>query len=455
MDYGSMKSVSQQIFGMDKLDPSRESGLSLLDRFLDRIPHYRDKRNFDSPGNQFVSGLSPYIRYRLVREREVIARVLQRHSYEDSAKFIEEVAWRTYWKGYLEMHPTIWTDYLRQAGKLSASMNELDRERWQRAIDGKTGLDCFDHWAKQIRSSGWLHNHARMWFASIWIFTLRLPWELGAAFFMEHLLDADPASNTLSWRWVAGLHTKGKRYIARASNIEQFTGGQFNPAGQLNEDPDPLPVAPAHRQVPLSRVDVLSAYAFPSLSESPAGLLVCPDELSPEQGPLRESPFSSYCVFNASDLMDVTQASPVVREFINGAVEDAARRTASHWSARVIHHEGSVARCKGEAAPGNVGCMEEPRVHTGYVDEWIPSVVTWARNENLKSVWMVQPTVGPWKDASTNLRSALRKANIKLFEYRNEWDGVHWPHAGAGFFNFRKGLRERVESLAGARRFKA
>ena len=60
-----------------------------------------------------------------------------------------------------------------------------------------------------------------MWFASIWIFTLRLPWELGANFFYDHLLDADPASNTLSWRWVTGLQTQGKIYLATENNIEK------------------------------------------------------------------------------------------------------------------------------------------------------------------------------------------------------------------------------------------
>ena len=62
-----------------------------------------------------------------------------------------------------------------------------------------------------------------MWFASIWIHTLELQWELGADFFLKHLLDGDPASNTLSWRWVAGIHTKGKNYIARKSNIEKYS----------------------------------------------------------------------------------------------------------------------------------------------------------------------------------------------------------------------------------------
>ncbi|MEX0330116.1 MAG: FAD-binding domain-containing protein [Puniceicoccaceae bacterium] len=450
-----MKSVKEQVVGVLELESSRDAGLALLDQFLDKVPQYAAKRNYDYPGSLYVSGLSPYIRSRLIREREVIATVLREHSYETAAKFIEEVAWRTYWKGYLELHPSIWAHYREQRKQLPDTMNDLDLERWQSAIFGQTGIECFDHWVGQLRTNGWLHNHARMWFASIWIFTLRLPWELGAAFFLEHLLDGDPASNTLSWRWVAGLHTKGKRYIARASNIAKYTNGEFNPEGQLNEQPNDLVPSRTHRQIPLSNVDTLTAYAFPSLSESPAGLLVCPEELTPELGPLQDSPFASFCVFNGADRMDVIQAAPGVRAFVNGAVEDCARRTAQHWSAKVVNHSGTVSRKAGKAGSGNVGLMEDPRVHTGYVDKWVPSVVTWAQNENLKSVWMVQPPVGPWKDATANLRKALKARNIKLFEYRNQWDSVHWPHAGAGFFKFRKGLRDRIEGLAGPDRLKA
>ena len=67
-----------------------------------------------------------------------------------------------------------------------------------------------------------------MWFASIWIFTFNLPWELGAAFFMKYLYDGDIASNTLSWRWVAGIQTIGKNYIAKEWNIKKFTNNKYN-----------------------------------------------------------------------------------------------------------------------------------------------------------------------------------------------------------------------------------
>ena len=76
-----------------------------------------------------------------------------------------------------------------------------------------------------------------MWFASIWIHTLELQWELGADFFLKHLLDGDPASNTLSWRWVAGIHTKGKMYLADENNIKKFTLDRFKPQNKLNQSP--------------------------------------------------------------------------------------------------------------------------------------------------------------------------------------------------------------------------
>ena len=103
------------------------------------------------------------------------------------------------------------------------------RQACELACFGQTGIECFDTWARELTTTGYLHNYARMWFASIWIFTLKLPWQLGPDFFLRHLLDGDTASNTLSWRWVAGLQTVGKTYLARAANISRYTGGRFKP----------------------------------------------------------------------------------------------------------------------------------------------------------------------------------------------------------------------------------
>jgi len=290
-----------------------------------------------------------------------------------------------------------------------------------------------------------------MWFASIWIFTLKLPWELGAALFMEHLLDADPASNILSWRWVAGLHTPGKHYLARAEDIHKYTCGQFNPVGQLNETADPLPMDDNFVPCAFPEAIELNGPQFPDLSCSPAGLVVCPEDLTPEVGELAEVPFSSICVFNSCQIMEATNVSAKGRLFINEAVQDSARRVAQHWSARIERVKGSLSVQAASASPDNVGCLEQPRVYSGLVDDWTDAVVTWASNENLKSVFLMQPPVGPWLDAMPSLRRALQARNIQLREYRRRWDARHWPHAGQGYFAFRKGLQERNTTLINSR----
>ena len=158
-------------------------------------------------------------------------------------KFVQEVFWRTYWKGWLEQNPEVWRRYRREVDELA------DRRPappgYEDALAGRTGIEAMDAWARELIDTGYLHNHTRMWFASIWIFTLELPWQLGADFFYRHLLDGDAASNTLSWRWVAGLQTRGKTYLATASNIARYTDGRFSPTGPRHERPgldeEPLP----------------------------------------------------------------------------------------------------------------------------------------------------------------------------------------------------------------------
>ena len=122
------------------------------------------------------------------------------------------------------MRPQVWDDYNQDLNNLQ---NELNSSNYKEAIKGNTKIPCFNDWVLELKEFGYLHNHARMWFASIWIFTLGLPWQLGADFFLKHLLDGDPASNTLGWRWVAGLHTKGKHYLASEWNINKFSAKKY------------------------------------------------------------------------------------------------------------------------------------------------------------------------------------------------------------------------------------
>ena len=197
--------------------------------------YYEANRNYseDRSNNNTTSLLSPFIRYRLISEEQVLEEVLKKYDLRECEKFIQEIYWRTYWKGWLEHRPSVYSDYLEDRNKLIEEFG--NKKFYLNAISGNTNLSFFNNWVNNLKENGYLHNHVRMWFASIWIFTLNLPWQLGADFFMQHLLDGDPASNTLSWRWVAGIHTKGKNYLARKSNIEKYSNIKISSNEILNE----------------------------------------------------------------------------------------------------------------------------------------------------------------------------------------------------------------------------
>ena len=205
----------------------RDEALSRLENFSNNnLGKYAANRNFDpGPENRNnTSLLSKYISHRIIDEQETIRSAYNKLPYKKIEKFVQEVFWRTYWKGWLEMRPQVWDDYNQDLNNLQ---NELNSSNYKEAIEGKTKIPCFNDWVLELKEFGYLHNHARMWFASIWIFTLGLPWQLGADFFLKHLLDGDPASNTLGWRWVAGLHTKGKHYLASEWNINKFSAKKY------------------------------------------------------------------------------------------------------------------------------------------------------------------------------------------------------------------------------------
>ena len=207
-----------------------EEANNKLKEFLEyKITNYSKYRNYDY-GNENphkkVSGLSSYISHGLIKEMDVLNKL--KKSKNKSDKFKQEILWRTYWKGWLEHHNVVWKRYKENLVyyKKYISQQEIS-STYYLSINGQTGIKPYDYWVQQLINTGYLHNHARMWFASIWIHYLGLPWELGANFFIENLLDGDVASNTLSWRWVAGIQTIGKTYIAFKDNINKYTLNRF------------------------------------------------------------------------------------------------------------------------------------------------------------------------------------------------------------------------------------
>ena len=212
---------------MEKFSPSRKQSKKQLNDFVENdLKDYSFRRNYDYGINNRdnISCLSPYISHGVIQEKEILEKCLNKHSYEVIEKFIQEVLWRNYWKGWLEIRPSLWQDYLKDLQELENHKLDIS---YLEAVSGNTKIECFNDWVNELKKEHYLHNHTRMWFASIWIFTLKLPWQLGAEFFMKYLFDGDPASNTLGWRWVAGLQTIGKHYLASSSNINKYTNNKY------------------------------------------------------------------------------------------------------------------------------------------------------------------------------------------------------------------------------------
>ena len=386
--------------------PTRQAALERLAGFVPAAGRaYAEGRNLDpGPGRpNAVSGLSPYLRHRVITEAEVVDAVMQAHGLAGADKFIQEVLWRTYWKGWLEMRPFTWTRFLetrdRQRDGLTDARALADAEA------GRTGVEGFDDWARELALTGYLHNHARMWFASIWIFTLRLPWALGADLFLRRLVDADPASNTLSWRWVAGLQTPGKTYLATRENIARFTGGRFAPTGLATE-------APALAEAPPEPPAGLP----PAADSPPPGpflLLATPEDLAPDLGGI-DPAAAAAAVVTADPRLSLGEASS---RFAAGAARDAADRLA--------------------------GRMQGPVTLMDRLDA--DALVAAAQGAQVRTLVTPYAPVGPTADALTQAARALEAEGLRLIQVRRGWDSRFWPHATAGFFAFRKQIPALLE----------
>nr|WP_217898263.1 FAD-binding domain-containing protein [Tropicimonas sediminicola] len=404
-------------YSSDRRPGTRKAGLDLLDAFRPRMGRsYAANRNVDAgPGKQTsASHLSPYIRRRLVTESEAVAAALDAHGPAGAEKFIQEVIWRGYFKGWLEHRPSIWESYRSGLEHDLAEVQRNDdlRSRLEAAESGKTGLQCFDFWARELAETGYLHNHARMWFASIWIFTFGLPWRTGADFFLRHLIDGDPASNTLGWRWVAGLHTRGKAYQATASNIERFTEGRFQVresdlAAEIvpldHTEPDGLPPLRPLREVRPPQTRVQTA------------LLITEEDCRVETFDLSGLDIHTCATLAGSELRSKRPISAAVSAFENEVLDDTVRRC------------GLVARRLRAAEP--------------------TALADWATTEGVGQIVTPYVPEGPLRDYLLTQAPALERQGISLCELRRTWDTAIWPHATAGFFKVKKRIPDVLRTL--------
>ena len=375
-------------------EASRAKAVHKLNDFVENnLSEYSKLRNFDfGPDNRSnISCLSPYITHGIINELEVIDKSLKKFSFLKNEKFIQEVLWRVYWKGWLELRPNVWSDYLIELDNFRDEFK--NDQNYLNAIEGKTDIDCFNQWIIELKENNYLHNHARMWFASIWIFTLELPWQLGAEFFMKHLYDGDTASNTLGWRWVAGVQTQGKHYLASEWNIKKFTNNRFQNI-KLNENAPPK----------------ISGKSFPMIKQEfnnpqnleEKNLLIFENNLSFEITDFKENRFKKiYIISNRNENRSIKLSEKLVK-FKSLLMKDQEQRLKDK----------------------SIDC----------------EVVDVSEIKNIENYYGLYPTVGE------NL-NYLNSNNLKIdFLYRN-LDQLAWQYCNKGFFNFKNYIPKIISAF--------
>ena len=374
---------------------SRASAIEKLDYFIENnLSEYSNKRNYDyGPDNRSnVSCLSPYITHGVINELEVIDKSLKKFSFSKNEKFIQEVLWRTYWKGWLELRPKVWTDFLTELKKIRLEFN--DNQKYLNAIEGKTNIECFNHWVKELQEYNYLHNHTRMWFASIWIFTLNLPWQLGAELFMKHLYDGDAASNTLGWRWVSGIQTQGKHYLATEWNIKKFTNNRYYNI-KLNEKASPL--------VSDKSYTPNNKNFNNTLDSQNKNLIIFENNLSFETTDFKKHKFNKIYLIRTKNKNREIKISENLENFKISLIEDQYKR------------------------------LEEKSIKSDIIDI--------SELKDIENSCFLYPSVGE----NLDFLNTQRLNNFK-FLYR-KLDQTAWKYCNKGFFNFKKFIPNLIKDL--------
>ena len=375
-------------------EASRAKALDKLNNFVENnLSEYSKLRNFDyGPDNRSnISCLSPYITHGIINEKEVIKKSLDKFSFAKNEKFIQEVLWRTYWKGWLELRPSVWTDFLIELKKIKGDFQ--NNQNYKNAIDGKTNVECFNYWVNELKENNYLHNHARMWFASIWIFTLNLPWQLGAEFFMQHLYDGDAASNTLGWRWVAGVQTQGKHYLASEWNIKKFTNNRFSNI-KLNENAPP--------KISEKKYSILKQDFTNPENIDQNNLIIFENNLCFETSDFQNNKFKKFYIISNKNENRCIKLSEKVLKFKSSLIQDQEQRFKNQ----------------------SIDC----------------EVIDISEIKKIEKAVGLYPTVGENLDY---LNSNTLKIN---FLYR-ELDQNSWQYCNKGFFNFKNYIPKIISTL--------
>ena len=190
--------------------------LDIIDQ-IDPVAYAKTRNHLDGA----VTRLSPYITRGIISLPQVRERLLARHPAQDCEKLIQELAWREYFQN-------VWW---QKEDEIFSDMR-FPRDDWQHEgivsaiADADTRVEVLDEGIKELYQSGYMHNHLRMWVASVSCNLAYAHWHTMGKWMYYHLIDGDPASNFLSWQWVAGTsvnkrYTVNQKLINGCSNVKQ------------------------------------------------------------------------------------------------------------------------------------------------------------------------------------------------------------------------------------------
>ena len=383
---------------------------NLLDSYMPKAGSYYElKRNFSidlDTNKNTTSLLSPYIRYRILSEEKILKEVLNNHSYFESEKYIQEIFWRTYWKGWLEHRPEVYDDYLSDRDIL---LNKFANKKfYQNAIKANTNYNFFNKWVLDLKNKGYLHNHIRMWFASIWIFNLNLPWQLGADFFMQHLLDGDPASNTLSWRWVSGIQTKGKNYIARKSNIEKYSNIKLNKNEILNENVYPIQDDKVYN---IKEININHEINKDNIK----AIIVPTDEINIVKD-LNIQNCNSFYGLPLNDYND--------HKFDIKIINHIKKITLSHLNDDIFYQTSN---------------------YELHFDNYYDELNKWINNKKINEIYLPYVTKGNWKKIYKKI--IKNNPSVDFIVFNRNYDAKSWIYSKKGFFNFKKNIQKIIAEI--------
>ncbi|TQS43218.1 cryptochrome/photolyase family protein [Cryptosporangium phraense] len=205
-------------------DAARKRFADFLD---DGLAGYADERN--RPDRDGTSRISVNLKYGELHPRTILAELAKRRG-SGADTFRNEICWREFYADVVFHRPSsLWESLDQRVGSIHTDSGKSADAKFEAWAAGRTGFPIVDAGMRQLLEIGWMHNRVRMITASFLVKDLHLPWQRGAAHFLDHLVDGDYASNNHGWQWVAGTGTDAAPYIRVFNPVTQ--GKKFDPEG--------------------------------------------------------------------------------------------------------------------------------------------------------------------------------------------------------------------------------